>query len=169
MPVHDNAETIVESLESIKKQTYREWEVIIIDTSLNDDTKIVVKRYLRYNDVPVKYIKHKFKNQLEKINAALNYITGDICYILQPENVLFDSNVFYRATSALYGEKCDGIFIGIQEIDWRSRPKKIIRTKSYYDSQTAIAKIALDLGKNPYSNCIYWHRKIFETSVKRNY
>ncbi|MBD5432104.1 MAG: glycosyltransferase family 2 protein [Lactobacillus sp.] len=169
MPVFNNASTIVEALESVKKQTYRDWEIIIVDTGSTDDTEKIVTRYLRYNELPVKYFKQAGKNVLSAINCCLKYATGAIYYILNPENAVFDSNVFYRVTSALYGEKCDGIFIGLQEIDGQSRPKKIKRPKSYYPSKMAIAKVALQLGQNPYLNCIYWRKEIFETSVRKNF
>lgn len=169
IPVFNNAQTIVEALESIKKQTYREWEVIIIDTGSNDGTETIVKRYLRYNELPVTYLKQKSQSQLGAIKDCLKYIYGDICYILEPTDVLFDSNVFYRATSALCGEKCDGVFVGVQKIDRRSKPQGVMHLRAYYDSQTTVARLALLLGKNPYTNWIYWRKDIFVTKVKENY
>lgn len=169
IPVFNNAQTIVETLESIKKQTYREWEIIIIDTGSEDGTETIVKRYLRYNELPVTYLKQKNHSQLEAIKDCLDYIYGDICYILEPTDVLFDSNVFYRATSALCGEKCDGVFVGVQKIDRRSKPQGIMHLRAYYDSRTTVARLALLLGKNPYTNWIYWRKEIFVTSVKENY
>lgn len=169
IPVFNNAQTIVEALESIKKQTYREWEVIIIDTGSNDGTETIVKRYLRYNELPVTYLKQKKHSQLEAIKDCLDYVDGDICYILEPTDVLFDSNVFYRATSALCGEKCDGVFVGVQKIDQHSKPQGTMHLRSYYDSQTTVARLALLLGKNPYTNWIYWRKDIFVTSIKENY
>lgn len=169
IPIFNNAQTIVETLESIKKQTYREWEIIIIDTGSEDGTETIVKRYLRYNELPVTYLKQKNHSQLEAIKDCLDYIYGDICYILEPTDVLFDSNVFYRATSALCGEKCDGVFVGVQKIDRRSKPQGIMHLRAYYDSRTTVARLALLLGKNPYTNWIYWRKEIFVTSVKENY
>lgn len=169
MPVFNNAQTIVEALESVKKQTYQDWEIIIIDTGSTDNTEKIVQRYLRYNELHIKYFNQDGEDKLLAIKQCLKYATGAIYYILKPENALFDSNVFYRVTSALYGEKCDGIFIGLQEIDAQSRPRKIKRPRSYYPSQTAMAKIGLELGQNPYSDCIYWRKEIFETSVQKNF
>ncbi|QNQ80895.1 glycosyltransferase family 2 protein [Lactobacillus sp. PV034] len=169
IPTYNGASTIVETLESVKKQTFRDWEVVIVDDGSTDNTEEVIRRYLKYNKLPVRYIKQSNQDQLNAVKNGLKYITGNICYILHSDDVLYDNNVFYRATAALMGEKCDGIFIGIQTIDGQGHPGKIIRTKSYYDSQTVIAKTALGLGRNPYVDFTYWRREIFETVVKENY
>ncbi|GBG04827.1 glycosyltransferase [Lactobacillus rodentium] len=169
IPTYNGAATIVETLESVKRQTYQDWEVIIIDDGSTDNTESVINRYLKYNDLPVRYIRENNQDQLNAVKHGMNYITGDICYILHSDDVLYDNNVFYRATAALMGEKCDGIFIGIQEIDGQSRPKKVIHTKAYYDSQTVIAKTALGLGRNPYVDFTYWRKEVFEKIVKVNY
>lgn len=169
IPTYNGADTIVETLQSVKNQTYRDWEVVIVDDGSTDDTENVVKRYLAYNELPVKYVKQANQDQLNAVKHGLKYITGDICYILHSDDVLYDSNVFYRAMSALCGERCDGIFIGIQEIDGKGKLGKILRTKSYYNSETTVAKTALGLGRNPYVDFTYWRREVFENQVKQNY
>lgn len=169
IPTYNGADTIVETLQSVKIQTYRDWEVIIVDDGSTDDTENVVKHYLAYNDLPVKYIKQDNQDQLNAVKHGLKYVTGDICYILHSDDVLYDSNVFYRAMSALCGERCDGIFIGIQEIDGKDKLGKILRTKSYYNSETTVAKMALAFGRNPYVDFTYWRREVFENQVKQNY
>ena len=169
IPTYNGADTIVETLQSVKIQTYRDWEVVIVDDGSTDDTENVIKRYLAYNKLPVRYIKQTNQDQLNAVKHGLKYITGDICYILHSDDVLYDTNVFYRAMSALCGERCDGIFIGIQEIDAKGKLGKIFRTKSYYDSKTTVAKTALGLGRNPYVDFTYWRREVFENQVKQNY
>lgn len=169
IPTYNSADTIVQTIQSIKIQTYSNWEAIIVDDGSSDDTQNVVKRYLKYNELPVKYIKQENQDQLNAVKHGLKYVTGDICYILHSDDVLYDKNVFYRAVAALCNEKSDGIFIGIQEIDGEGRPGKIIRTKSYYASQTTVAKTALAFGRNPYVDFTYWRRDVFEKSVYENY
>lgn len=45
MPVHNGAETIGKSIESVLAQTYEQWELIIIDDCSADETKKVVEGY----------------------------------------------------------------------------------------------------------------------------
>lgn len=164
VPVTNSAPTIVETLESIKKQTYQDWEVLLIDIGSTDDTLEVLKRYLRYNKLSVKLIQKRGYSLTQAVKASLSFLTGDICVILQKGDVLYDQNVFYRATSTLRGEKCDGIFVGYQVLASGNLVRKTIRPKTYYPSQAALVKAVLSL-KDPYPNSIFWVRKSLEKQV----
>ena len=56
MPSFNTAHFISESIESVLKQTYVNWELIIVDDSSTDDTDEVVKPYLR--DKRIRYLKN---------------------------------------------------------------------------------------------------------------
>ena len=53
MPVHNGANTIGESIESVLKQTYEQWELIIIDDCSTDGTQMVVEGY---SDKRIRYV-----------------------------------------------------------------------------------------------------------------
>ncbi|MFQ5788761.1 MAG: glycosyltransferase family 2 protein, partial [Thermodesulfobacteriota bacterium] len=57
VPTHNRVDMLGRALESIKGQTYAEWEAIIVVNSCNDNTNNVVKEYLqderfKFIDVP---------------------------------------------------------------------------------------------------------------------
>lgn len=169
IPAHNSADTIVEALESIKNQTYRDWEIIIINDASTDETKNVIKRYLENNPLKVKYLYQKKHNYLNAIRYGMNDVTGDIIFVLNPDKILFDQNVFYRAISTLCGESCDGIFIGIRAMYQRLKDGKLHLIRPYYRNETSLVKTALNFGNNIYTNYAFWRREIFETSVCQNY
>ena len=55
-PSHNTAKFIAKTIESIKAQSYQNWEMIIVDDCSSDNTDEVVSRYL--NDKRIKYIKN---------------------------------------------------------------------------------------------------------------
>lgn len=57
MPSYNTAQFIKETIESVLKQTYSHWELIIIDDCSNDNTDEVVKEYLY--DGRIHYIKNE--------------------------------------------------------------------------------------------------------------
>ena len=57
MPSYNTAKYVGKSIESIKSQTYQNWELLIVDDCSNDDTDEVVSPYL--SDVRIKYFKNK--------------------------------------------------------------------------------------------------------------
>lgn len=169
IPAHNSANTIVEALESIKNQTYRDWEIILINDGSNDETETIVKRYLENTPLPVKYHKQKQHNYLHSIEYGTKFVEGSIIFVLDADKVLFNQNVFYRAASTLYGEKCDGMFVGIRAMYQRLKDGKLHLIRPYYRNQISLVKTALGMGVNIYTNYAFWRREVFETSVQENY
>ena len=54
MPTYNCAKFIAETLDSIKAQTYENWEVVIVDDCSKDNTKEIVGGYIA-NDARIKY------------------------------------------------------------------------------------------------------------------
>ncbi|MBP2058425.1 glycosyltransferase involved in cell wall biosynthesis [Lactobacillus colini] len=169
IPTHNDEKTIVKALQSIRIQSYQDWEVVVVDDGSSDKTLTYLRRYLKYNSMPVKCFSVKHHGRLNAVRYGLKYISGDICHILDPKDALYDHNVFYRAMTNLCGEKCDGIFVGIQQENRLGRIHEILRPPAYYDSWATVVKLALTGGKDIFVPYIYWRRDIFETTVKKNY
>lgn len=54
MPTYNCGKFIGETIESIQKQTYQNWEIVIVDDCSTDDTKDIVSRYIQ-SDNRIKY------------------------------------------------------------------------------------------------------------------
>jgi len=67
-PTFNRSKYLVEAIESNLKQTYSNWEMIIIDDGSTDNTKYVVEEFLK-EDKRIKY----FINPGKGANAARNY------------------------------------------------------------------------------------------------
>jgi len=65
MPTYNHAEFIGESVESVLTQTYKNWELIIIDNYSIDNTEEIVKHYISENK-PIKYRKFSNKGVIAK-------------------------------------------------------------------------------------------------------
>ena len=69
-PVYNSEKFISETIESIQSQTYRNWELLLIDDCSKDNSYEIIKNYMQ-NDDRIKYIK------LEKNSgAAVSRNTG---------------------------------------------------------------------------------------------
>ena len=169
IPAYNSAKTIVEALESIKNQTYQNWEIILINDGAQDETEKILRRYLGNTKLPLKYTKQTHHNYFKAIRHGLKYASGEIIFVLDADKILFNHNVFYRAVSTILGEKCDGMFVGIRAMYQRLKDGKFHLVRPYYRNEVSLIKTALGLGTNIYTNYAFWRREIFETSVYENY
>ena len=169
IPAYNSAKTIVEALESIKNQTYQNWEIILINDGSQDETEKILRRYLGNTKLPLKYTKQTHHNYFKAIRHGLKYASGEIIFVLDADKILFNQNVFYRAVNTILGEKCDGMFVGIRAMYQRLKDGKFHLVRPYYRNEVSLIKNALGLGTNIYTNYAFWRREIFETSVYENY
>ncbi len=51
IPTYNRKKTIVRAINSVLKQTYKNWELLIIDDGSTDNTKSVLKKYLSNNSI----------------------------------------------------------------------------------------------------------------------
>ena len=57
MPSYNTASFIAESIQSVLAQSYKDWELIIVDDCSPDNTDEIVKPYL--SDERIKYLKNE--------------------------------------------------------------------------------------------------------------
>lgn len=123
MPVYNAEEYILESVTSLLKQTYKNFEIIIIDDGSTDHTREVLKTI---QDERVKYIYQENSDQLNALLNATDYITGEIVCLFHADDILasnysFERNIdFLKKNSDLEGLYCDLI-----QIDENSNVKGI--------------------------------------------
>jgi len=86
IPTYNYAHYIGEAIESALSQTYRDFELIIIDDQSKDNTDEIVEKYL--SDPRVKYIKNnKNLGLAANFNEALKYANGEYIKYLLADDV----------------------------------------------------------------------------------
>lgn len=86
-PTYNHEKFIGSCIESVLKQTYQNWEMIIIDDDSTDNTGDIVARY---NDNRIKYVKQEnlgIYKLNETYNKALNMSNGDLIAILEGDDL----------------------------------------------------------------------------------
>ena len=76
MPVYNAGKFLVEAIESIRNQTYQNWELIAVNDCSTDDSWEILKRYAK-KDKRIKVFKNKTKGYLAgSLNFALQKAKG---------------------------------------------------------------------------------------------
>lgn len=84
-PTYNRGYIIRNSIDSILKQTYPNWELLIIDDGSTDNTEKIVKSY---NDKRIKYVKQKRRGQAAARNKGLELVYGKWIAYLDSDNEL---------------------------------------------------------------------------------
>jgi glycosyltransferase involved in cell wall biosynthesis len=85
---YNHARFIVQSLDSVATQTYRNFELIVIDDCSSDDSVAVIERWIRTSGLPVTFIAHE-RNQgvCRSMNEGLELLRGDYVAVNSSDDV----------------------------------------------------------------------------------
>lgn len=91
VPAHNEATTIIRCLDSIRTNTHRKLEIIVIDDASTDETAALVRKYIKQHATRDIRLIQKRRNvgKGEALNTALRrYATGDLVMTLDADSVL---------------------------------------------------------------------------------
>ncbi len=85
---YNHSRFILETLESVKAQTYKHTELIIVDDCSTDDSVAVIDRWLQENQIECTFIRHQ-RNQgiCKSLNDALAVATGKYVSMIASDDV----------------------------------------------------------------------------------
>ncbi len=140
------------AIESILKQTYTNWELIIVDDASTDGTEDLIKFYMQI-DERINYIRHTYNMGLPSISEYEGYTKarGEYIAFIFDDNI-WDENHLMLSMKAMIKHNVKFTY-GITRI---------------YDKGNSYVDIDLGLNLLPYTNCIgngsvVIHKDIIET------
>jgi glycosyltransferase involved in cell wall biosynthesis len=97
--------TIRNTLESIRKQTSRNYEHIIVDGCSTDDTLNIIKEYSAV--YPMKWISEPDRGVPDAFNKALKLSSGEYVIAIQADDYLLDESVLAKVHAVISRGKLD--------------------------------------------------------------
>lgn len=85
-PTYNRANVLHRVFESLKFQTYRNFEWIVIDDGSQDDTENVVKIFKQESDIDIKYFYQKNQGKHNALNYAEKLATGELFIIADSDD-----------------------------------------------------------------------------------
>lgn len=115
---HNRADSLVHLLDSIYKQTYTNYEIIIIDDASTDNTREIIKKYMEEHKINIIY----FDNQINKgvsLSKRKGYelATGDIIIFSDDDDYYIDYTYFDKINQ-IYYENSDCVMTVASTIDY---------------------------------------------------
>ena len=124
---YNSEKTLKDTLESVLKQTYTDYEHIIIDGLSKDNTMQIVKDYEPKYQGKLRYISEKDTGLYDAMNKGIKMATGDIIGILNSDDIYANEEVLENIANTIKNKKCDGVYANLIFMDEEtmSKPQRI--------------------------------------------
>lgn len=101
-PTYNRAKYIKETIESVLKQTFKDFEYLILDDGSTDNTEEIIKPYLK--DQRVKYLRHKNSGEAKTTNWGWKIAKGEYFTQVNSDDPIL-KNLFSEMIKILDKEK----------------------------------------------------------------
>jgi len=112
IPTYNNADMIIEALDTVFNQTYANIEVIVVDDGSTDDTEKALLRYISSIQGEKKIIYHKQENSgaPSARNKGMEICKGAFVKFLDSDDGLFDEHVIAKQVDCIVSGENDIVF-----------------------------------------------------------
>lgn len=104
---YNSEKTLKDTLESVLKQTYTNYEHIIVDGLSKDNTMKLIKEYEPKYNGKLKYISEKDSGLYDAMNKGIKMATGDAIGILNSDDIYAHENVLQEIVEKFKETKCE--------------------------------------------------------------
>ncbi len=131
---YNSEKTIEDTIKSVLKQTYKNYEYLIIDGKSKDKTLDIIKKYEDKFEGKLKYISEKDKGIYDAMNKGIKMSSGDIIGLINSDDVLAHKDVFKKINETFEKENCDGVYsnLVLKDINLDKIVRKFISKKGNY-------------------------------------
>lgn len=171
-PTYNDSDSIEETLMSLIKQTYQNWEWIVINDGSTDDTEAHIIRLIEKYNISEKcrYVYQQNADQLNALIHGLEFISGEYVFTLHSDDLLPEDDFFEKCIQEMEAHpNIDGIFGDLLLIDEHTEIVGRQKVNEYSIRKDTPALMLLWLGRNLYSDVAFHRASAYRGAVKDNY
>ena len=87
----NSAKTVRDTIESVLKQQYKDYEYLVIDGGSKDETVEIIKEYEPKFGGKMRWVSERDKGMYDGINKGIRMATGDVVGIINSDDFQRDS------------------------------------------------------------------------------
>lgn len=153
----NSAKTLKDTIQSVLRQTNKDFEYLIIDGGSTDETIDIVKSYESEFSGRLKWVSEKDQGIYDAMNKGIKMVSGDVVGILNSDDYFTSDDILQTVDNAFKSHEIDAIYGDIHFIR-DGNPQKCVR---YYSSRM-FRPFWLRFGFMPAHPSFYCKREIFD-------
>lgn len=153
----NSAKTLKDTIQSVLRQTNKDFEYLIIDGGSTDETIDIVKSYESEFSGRLKWVSEKDQGIYDAMNKGIKMASGDVVGILNSDDYFTSDDILQTVDNAFKSHEIDAIYGDIHFIR-DGNPQKCVR---YYSSRM-FRPFWLRFGFMPAHPSFYCKREIFD-------
>lgn len=126
VPTHNSARYLPEAIDSVLGQTYRDFEIIVVDDGSTDDTQEVLARY----GDQIRVVRQRNQGSAAARNAGILAARGEFIAFLDADDLWLPQKL--ERQMPLFGERPE---IGWVYSDYREFDESGLRTRSFFERE----------------------------------
>ena len=154
---YNSANTINDTIQSVLRQTNKDFEYLIIDGGSTDETIDIVKSYESEFSGRLKWVSEKDKGIYDAMNKGIKMSAGDIIGILNSDDFYTDENVLQTVADNFMNHSVDAVYGDIHFVHDADLGKCV----RYYSSRL-FSPFWLRFGFMPAHPSFYCKREVFD-------
>ena len=128
---YNSGATLKDTIESILKQTYTNYEYLLIDGKSNDNTIDIIKYYEPILGSKFKWISEKDNGIYDAMNKGISMATGEVIGILNSDDFFTSNDILETIANAFLNNDIDAIYGDVHFVNNKDLNKCI----RYYSSK----------------------------------
>lgn len=144
MPAYNSEQFIETAINSIQQQTFKDWELLIIDDGSIDNTLNIAKQYAKL-DSRIKISHQENKGQSAARNCLLASVSGEYIMFLDSDDWFYSEDVFQKCVDAM-SKEIDLVVFNAKFFDENKEIKHLALCPPVYPETSTIIKVP----ENPY-------------------
>ena len=154
----NSATTLLDTMESVLRQNYHDFEYLIVDGASKDNTIEIVKDYLPRFEGRLRYISEPDKGIYDAMNKGIRMATGDVVGILNSDDFFTSDDVLSKVVEAFENDgNIDALYGDIHFV----KDENLKKCTRYFSSRFFIPWL-LRFGFMPAHPSFYCKKAIFE-------
>lgn len=149
---YNSAKTIEKTFQSVKSQTYKNIEYIVVDGKSKDGTLDTVKKY---KEVVSKFVSEPDKGLYDAMNKGVHMATGDVVGILNSDDIFTDQFVLENVAKFHLENNVDASVGNITQFNESGKIVRKYSAKNWHPEK-------LKIGFMPAHPAIFFKRDLFE-------